>query len=166
MNQNLRLGNIIWWAAAFLMASLLVFTVLHVPRDKPDDMAFPQSRLEIQRVDGSKVTFNIEIATTPEQQEHGLMFRKHLAPDAGMIFVWPDDEPVSMWMKNTLIPLDMLFVTRDGKIVKVAANAVPEDLTPISANQPIRAVIEIGGNEAARQKIGEGDRVLFSAFEP
>jgi len=120
--------------------------------------------MEILRADGSKAAFDIEVATTPEQQEHGLMFRKKLAADAGMLFLWPEDQPVSMWMKNTLIPLDMLYVAHDGRITKITAKAVPMDLTVLPSDGPIRAVVEIGGGEAARQNIKTGDKVLFSVF--
>jgi uncharacterized membrane protein (UPF0127 family) len=129
-------------------------------------VVFPVSEMDIQHSDGSKVHFKIEVATTPEQQEHGLMFRKSLAERAGMLFLWPEDQPVSMWMKNTLIPLDMLYIDRSGVITQIVVNAKPEDLTPLVSNGPIRAVLEIGGGEVGRQNIKTGEKVLFSGFPP
>jgi uncharacterized membrane protein (UPF0127 family) len=157
-------SGMIWTVAAFILAALFVLVAVQTYREQASGMSFPESRLEIRRADGSKAAFRIEVAATPEQQEHGLMFRKQLAADAGMLFLWDEDQPISMWMKNTLIPLDMLFVAPDGRIARIAANAVPLDLTPISSNGNIRAVIEIGGGEAAKQRIREGDEVLYKAF--
>jgi uncharacterized protein len=151
--------------AAALAAFLGILGSELMPGKADGTIVFPHSRMEILRTDGSKAAFDIELATTPEQQERGLMFRKNLAPDAGMLFLWPTDEPVSMWMKNTFISLDMLYVAHDGRIAKIIANAVPLDLTPLPSDDPIRAVIEIGGGEAARQNIKTGDKVLFSGFQ-
>ena len=91
------------------------------------------------------------------------MFRKSLAPNAGMLFLYPDEQPVAFWMKNTLIPLDMLFLKADGSIVQIAHNAVPLDETPIPSNQPVQAVLEVNGGVAAALGIKEGDRVDYQA---
>jgi uncharacterized membrane protein (UPF0127 family) len=157
-------SNIIWIISATFLAALLVFVGVQTYRQQATGMLFPKSHVEILRADGTNAAFKMEIATTPEQQEHGLMFRKHLKPDAGMLFLWPHAQHVSMWMKDTLIPLDMLFLADDGKIIKIAANAVPEDLTPLSSDTDARAVIEIGGGEAAKQNIKVDDKVLYAAF--
>lgn len=154
----------IWIISATILTALLLWVGVETYRQQAAGELFPKSHVEILRADGTSVAFRMEIATTPEQQEHGLMFRKHLKPDTGMLFLWPADQPVAMWMKNTLIPLDMLFVAHDGRIVKITANAVPEDLTPLSAGENVRAVIEIGGGEAAKQNIKTGDKVLYAAF--
>jgi uncharacterized protein len=108
--------------------------------------------------------FTVEVATTPAQQEQGLMFRQHLAPDAGMIFDFGEPQLTSFWMKNTLIPLDMLFVDATGRIVDIHERAVPGSLDPISAPSPVRAVIELNGGTAARLDIRSGDRVIFPIF--
>jgi uncharacterized membrane protein (UPF0127 family) len=100
--------------------------------------------------------FTVEIAATPEEQERGLMFRRSLAPDRGMIFPYSPPADVSFWMKNTLIPLDMLFVRSDGTIVRIAT-AKPLDETTIPAGEPVVAVLEIGGGRAASLGIREGD---------
>lgn len=155
----------IWVVAALLLAALLGWVSLQTHRaDGQTKVSFPRGQMEILRSDGSKVAFKIEIATSLEQQEYGLMNREAMPADSGMIFLWPQDQVISMWMKNTLIPLDMLFVLRDGHITKIAANAIPNDLTSIRSEVPVRAVIEIGGGEAARQNIKVGDTILYPAF--
>jgi uncharacterized membrane protein (UPF0127 family) len=108
--------------------------------------------------------FTVELATTPAQMEQGLMFRQSLAPDAGMLFDYMAPSMAMMWMKNTLIPLDMLFVDAQGRIVNIHERAVPGSLATISAAAPARAVIELNGGTAARLGIRPGDRVMFPIF--
>jgi uncharacterized membrane protein (UPF0127 family) len=110
---------------------------------------------------GSAYKFEVEIVTTPETRAHGLMFREKLAPNAGMLFIYPGEQPVSFWMKNTLIPLDMLFVRADGSIAHIAHNAVPHDETPIDSGAAVKAVLEVNGGTAAALGIKEGDRVEY-----
>jgi uncharacterized membrane protein (UPF0127 family) len=102
--------------------------------------------------------FTVEIARTPDQQEIGLMFRRSLPPDRGMIFPYDPPFPASFWMKNTLIPLDMIFIRADGRIARIA-QGVPESLDPVPAGEPIAAVLEIRGGRSAELGIREGDRV-------
>jgi hypothetical protein len=104
--------------------------------------------------------FTVEIAETEAQRAQGLMFRSRLAPDGGMLFIYPADRRLSMWMKNTLIPLDMLFVASDGAIVGVHERAVPHSLRSIASRVPARAVIELAGGTVARLGIRVGDRVI------
>lgn len=153
-----------WVVASVILCGLLLWVAAHSRDVKSVRGQFPVSTLEIAHADGRKTPLNIEIALTPEQQELGLMYRNALPKDSGMLFLWPEDQIISMWMKNTRIPLDMLFVARDGKIAKIIANAVPYDLTPLSSDAPQRAVIEINGGAAAENGIQVGDRVLFAAF--
>ena len=108
--------------------------------------------------------FTVEVAETPEQMERGLMFRRELAPDAGMLFDFKTPTLATMWMHNTLIPLDMLFVDQQGLIVNIAQRAVPESDATIAAAAPVRAVIELNGGTADRLGIKPGDRVLYSIF--
>ncbi len=102
--------------------------------------------------------FTIEIARTPEQQTHGMMFRTSIAPDRGMLF--PYDPPVeaAFWMRNTLIPLDLIFIRADGTIARISTG-VPHSEVPIPAGEPVAAVLEIAGGRAAELGIREGDRV-------
>ncbi len=105
--------------------------------------------------------YRVEVARTPDQQEIGLMFRKAMAADAGMIFPMQPPRFASFWMKNTLIALDIVFVRPDGTISSIAANAPPLSLATIDSFEPIGAVLELKGGEAARAGIGPGDKVRW-----
>jgi uncharacterized protein len=102
--------------------------------------------------------FTVEIAATFEQQERGLMFRRELGPDRGMIFPYDPPQVVAFWMKNTLIPLDMLFIRGDGTIARIAT-ATPLSLDTVSSGQAVAEVLEIRGGRAAELGIREGDHV-------
>ena len=121
---------------------------------------FPTAPLTIVTASGPQ-RFTVEVATSPAQMEQGLMFRRSLAPDAGMIFDFTAPAAAAMWMKNTLIPLDMLFVDAQGRIIGIHERAVPESLDTIASPAPARAVIELNGGTAARLGIRAGDKVLF-----
>ncbi len=122
--------------------------------------AFAHARIAIRRADGMQIPLDVEVAISPQQKAYGLMYRRALAPGTGMIFLFNPDEPVSFWMKNTYIPLDMLFIRRDGSIARIIT-ARPLDLTPIPSGEPVHAVLEIGGGEAARMGLIGGDMVLL-----
>jgi uncharacterized membrane protein (UPF0127 family) len=92
------------------------------------------------------------------------MHRPSMAADVGMLFDFKADAPVAMWMRNTLIPLDMLFITRDGRIANIAERTVPYSETSIPSKGPVRAVLEVNGGTAARLKIRPGDRVDHPMF--
>ena len=115
---------------------------------------------------GSAYKFEVEVVSTPADRERGLMFRKSMASNAGMLFVYPNEGPVSFWMKNTLIPLDMLFLKADGSIAHIAHNAVPLDETPIDSGAPVTAVLEVNGGTANALGIKEGDRIESAALTP
>ncbi|MEQ1687948.1 MAG: DUF192 domain-containing protein [Sphingopyxis sp.] len=99
--------------------------------------------------------FTVEVARTEEEQARGLMYRTALAPDAGMVFPFSPPRFASFWMKNTLIPLDMLFVRADGTIDRIAENTVPESLEPVGSGGEVIAVLELAGGTAARLGIDE-----------
>ena len=101
----------------------------------------------------------VEVAAAPDEQERGLMFRPSLAPDRGMIFPLPAPVVATFWMKNTLIPLDMIFIRADGTIAKVAAQTVPMTLDLVGSDEPVTAVLEIAAGRAAQLGIRAGDRV-------
>lgn len=105
--------------------------------------------------------FTVEVAETPEQQARGLMYRRVLADDRGMVFPYDPPQAVGFWMKNTLIPLDMIFVRTDGRIARIAANTVPQSLDPVQSGEPVATVLEIRGGRAAELGIHEGDRVSW-----
>lgn len=113
------------------------------------------------RANGKAHLFRVEVAATPQEQAHGLMFRETLAPDAGMIFPFPEPRVASFWMKNTLIPLDMVFIRKNGTISSIAANTVPHSLIPVSSYEPVAAVLELPGGRAAALGIEAGDTVRW-----
>ena len=104
-------------------------------------------------------SFKVELATTPAQMELGLMYRQNLPADAGMLFVYPSEQSVAFWMKNTLIPLDMLFIGADGHIRRIVERTIPLSTNPIPSGDPVRAVLEINGGAAERLGIHAGDMV-------
>ncbi len=105
--------------------------------------------------------FRVEVARSEAEQARGLMFRTALAPDGGMIFPFAPPRPASFWMRNTVIPLDMIFVRADGTIARIAANTVPYSLDPVESGEPVAAVFEIGGGRAAALGIAPGDVVRW-----
>lgn len=122
-------------------------------------------RATVRTANGAHV-FTLEVARTAAQQQRGLMYRTHLAPDFGMLFApYPPEggapRVANFWMKNTPSPLDIIFIRADGTIARIAENAVPFDETPLSSGEPVAAVLEIPGGRAAELGIGEGDRVVL-----
>ena len=124
----------------------------------PCAAAGPSEPLTIVSQSG-RHAFQVEIADEPGERATGLMNRYALAPDAGMLFDFGEARPIDMWMKNTYIPLDMVFIRADGTIHRVAANTVPHSLATVSSGAPVRFVLEVGGGTAARLGIRRGDRV-------
>jgi len=108
--------------------------------------------------------FQVEIAKDAASQERGLMYRRHMATDAGMIFPFAKPEMVIFWMKNTYLPLDLLFVRGDGTISSIAENAVPMSTKPIPSGEPISAVIEVNAGRARALGIAPGERVHAREF--
>jgi hypothetical protein len=102
--------------------------------------------------------FTVDVARTPEQQERGLMFVRSLAPNRGMIFPYDPPQQVAFWMKNTLIPLDIIFIDARGRIIRIA-DAKPLDETPLPSGEPAAAVLEIHGGRSAELGVKTGDRV-------
>lgn len=119
----------------------------------------PQVIVTIRSSTGEQ-RFSTQVAATLAQQERGLMFRQSLAPDEGMIFPYDPPRAVSFWMRNTLIPLDMVFIRADGTIARIST-AAPLDETPVPSGEPIAAVLEIKGGRAAELGIKAGDRVSW-----
>lgn len=111
-----------------------------------------------------RARFQVEIAATQAEQKRGLMFRKVLASDRGMLFVYKRPQPAAFWMKNTLIPLDIIYIRPDGKILSIVRNARPHDETPLPAGGLVLGVLEIAGGRAAQLGVLPGDRVLHRIF--
>ena len=114
--------------------------------------------VEIVTKAGSQV-FLVEVAKTPEQRARGLMFRKQLSARRGMLFNFGRDQEIRMWMKDTLVPLDMIFIESDGRIRRIEQNAAPKSLRVISSGGPARAVLEVKAGTARKFGISIGDRV-------
>ncbi len=127
--------------------------------------AFPQALLSLRTATGNVHQFNVWIADRESRQEQGLMFVRKLEPHQGMLFVYSEDRQLSMWMKNTLISLDMLFIRADGKVSHIAARTTPQSLDIISTPQPVRAVLELDGGTTELLGIRPGDRVFCDALD-
>jgi len=125
--------------------------------------AFPKSTLEIEAQNG-KHRFVVEVAKSPRQQAQGLMFRRRLAADAGMLFIYSQPQIIRMWMKNTFIPLDMIFIATDGRVVSIVERTIPHSLETVSSAKPAIAVLEVNGGTVSRLGIRNGDRVHHPAF--
>ncbi len=109
--------------------------------------------------------FLVEIADEPEERTIGLMNRDHMENRSGMLFVFDRERVIQMWMKNTLIPLDMVFTTADGTVVTVAENTVPHSLDIVSSLMPVTHVLELNGGMAAFIGIKQGDKLKHEAFQ-
>ena len=131
---------------------------------KAQGTEFPLSELTVVTADGKRHDFQVELALTHDQRAQGLMHRKTLAPNAGMLFIYETERPISMWMKNTYISLDMIFIGYGGEIRRVVEGTKPLSLDTISSNGPARGVLEVPAGTAARLGIRPGGRVLHPAL--
>lgn len=112
----------------------------------------------------SSVSFQVELAQTPKSRRRGLMFREHMGRNEGMLFVYEKTRAISMWMKNTLIPLDMLFISATGEIIRIEADTEPLSLRNIPSGKPVLAVLELNGGVAKEYGIQAGDRISHEVF--
>jgi uncharacterized membrane protein (UPF0127 family) len=119
----------------------------------------PKEKLVIITKDGKRHDFNVEMALSEAQETVGLMFRKSVAPDGGMLFVWDSPRDSTMWMRNTVTSLDMVFINADGTIRRVVADTVPESLAIIDSHGPVKATLELAAGTAKRLDIHAGDKV-------
>ncbi len=163
-SEAMRWGH----ARALLAAVLLLGAVLAPAAQALENLnAFPQSALEIRTQAGSQ-RFNIWIADTPARSQQGLMFVRSLPADRGMLFPLERPGVMRMWMKDTRIALDMLFIDPHGEIIYIRHNATPESeaiiTTPTPVITPVKAVLELAGGECARRHIEQGDWVIHALF--
>ena len=147
-------------AAVFLVLTALVLAPLPLAADAPLTKIEP---LTIA-TDSDSTLFTVEIADTDLSRERGLMFRQRLPPERGMLFDFGQPKAVAMWMKNTYIPLDMLFIRSDGTIAYIAENTVPKTLDPIGVHEPVLAVLEVASGTAKRLGLRAGDIVYHRIF--
>jgi len=146
----------------FVAAAALTFAAVYAAALPPVQAA---GRTTIEIVSGTGVhAFNVELATNDAERSKGLMFVKSLPEGQGMLFDFKRDQPVSFWMHNTYIPLDMIFIAGNGRIMHIAENAKPlsDDLIP--SQYPVRAVLEVIGGTAEKLGLKTGDRVTGSIF--
>ncbi|NTE53635.1 DUF192 domain-containing protein [Agrobacterium tumefaciens] len=138
--------------------ALLFFTLAGTAQSQ-ERQIFSSEPLTVETASGKTHDFVAELALDNAQREQGLMFRKSMPPENGMLFDFGEARDVAMWMRNTLIPLDMLFIARDGRITHIHENAVPHSEAIISSRGPVKFVLELNGGAAKRFGIKPGDMV-------
>jgi len=157
-----------FFAAPMLIAAVLLFTASAAQSESaaPEPLsAFPQSLLAVRTAAGKVVNFKIWEADTPQREQQGLMFIRELDEHDGMLFMFPENQPVIMWMKNTYVSLDLLFLNAQGKIDYIAANATPLSEKRIGPSTPEFAVLELKGGVCEKFGIKAGDHVLHAGFK-
>jgi len=127
--------------------------------------AQPLEPLTVVTASGRHV-FQVEVMRTPEQRARGLMFRRFMPADRGMLFDFEQTAPVSMWMQNTYIPLDMVFIRADGTVARIAEQTEPLSTRTIPSGEPVLSVLEVNGGVAARIGLKPGDRIEHPLFRP
>jgi uncharacterized protein len=155
-------------AASLALMAMLGVATMATPAsaaDPPHEALehFPTSTLTVD-AGGRTYPFKVWMATTDERREQGLMFVRHLPPDRGMLFVFDAPQLLNFWMKNTRIPLDLLFIAKDGRVIRIAENAEPESLAVISSMGAATGVLELAGGTSARLGLRPGMRVVHPAF--
>ena len=158
--------RLLGWSASLLVATTLSARGQGTAEPTKAQPELPREKLVIVTADGKRHEFNIEVAKTAEQQITGLMFRKSVATDAGMLFVWGHPIDSEMWMKNTLVPLDMVFIGADSRITHIAEDTVPESLAVINGGAGVVATLELQGGITARLGLLVGDHVSSAALGP
>jgi uncharacterized membrane protein (UPF0127 family) len=150
-----------WLRIVFLGLALYVgLLVYQAVFAIPPAVVFPRGSMTLIS-QGVEHRFEVELALTPEAQGRGLMLRESLADNQGMLFIYPRVMPITLWMKSTLIPLDMVFFTDQGVVHHLIENAEPETLTMRSSNGPVRGVVELPGGTVKRLGIAVGDRLTY-----
>jgi len=151
------------------IAIVVLAAVLALPTARAEEAAresldrFPTAALTIES-GNQRHAFTVWVAATDARRNQGLMYVRSLAAGHGMLFVFRNPQPASFWMKNTFIPLDLLFVAPDGRVIRVVENAVPQSLDTISSMGLVSGVVELAGGSAARLGIRSGDRVHCPAL--
>ncbi|MCJ9702114.1 MULTISPECIES: DUF192 domain-containing protein [unclassified Bradyrhizobium] len=153
--------NAVWSALKGWLAAILVIAGCAVASVPAGAASFQP--LEIVTKNGVQV-FSVEMATTEEEKQTGLMYRKELADGRGMLFDFNPEQEISMWMKNTYVSLDMIFIGANGRILRIAENTEPMSTKIISSRGPARAVLEVVAGTAQKYGIRPGDRVGHPLF--
>ncbi|MBM0103520.1 DUF192 domain-containing protein [Steroidobacter sp. S1-65] len=152
-------------------AALLWLAIVGLSTARADDAAvaqldrhFPRSSLQIATPDARLHKFDVWVADDDARRARGLMFVTKMPDQQGMLFIYPKAQPIAMWMKNTHIPLDMLFVRADGRVARVVENTTPMSTKTIESGEPVLAVIELNGGVAKRNNIRVGAQVIHPVF--
>lgn len=144
---------------------LALVSVLMIGAAAEAPVVLDRDPLTIVAASGERFQFEVEVARTPAERARGLMFRESLPDDEGMLFDFGDPQAVAMWMRNTLIPLDILFVRSDGRISSIARDAQPLSDRVMASAEPVRAVLELPGGLTAERGIEPGDRIVHPIFQ-
>lgn len=153
--------NAVFWRSALVA----LFSLLATVAPAADDVHFDRGRLTIETTDGRKVVFTVELAIDDAQRMRGLMYRQTMPADHGMLFDFRQSRLVTMWMKNTVLPLDMLFLDEKGVARHVREHAVPFSEEMISSGGAVRYVLELNAGTLRRLGIGEGSRADLAGLE-
>ena len=145
-----------------LLGLLIMPMTLHAQTTAQPEL--PKEHLVIVTRDGTRHDFDVEMALTEQQQTVGLMFRTTIPPAGGMLFDWGAPRDSTMWMRNTVSPLDMVFINADGTVRRVVEDTVPESLAVIESRGPVRATLELAAGTAKRLNIHAGDKVEQRLF--
>ncbi len=140
---------------------LLLVAAAACANAKGTDASARGARVVIETAAGARRSVNVEVARTDAERARGLMFRRSLASDAGMLFLFDESAEHGFWMQNTLIPLDMIFIDDDGRVVGIVERAEPLTTTPRTVGAPSRYVLEVNGGWSATHGVARGDRVRF-----
>ena len=119
----------------------------------------------INTSNGKAITYNVEVARTSTQMRRGLMFRDSMPENHGMLFIYIPERVATMWMKNTILPLDMLFINQNGEIITIAEDTIPFSLQTISSGESVRAVLELNSGQVKKYEIAVGDKAMHTVFE-
>jgi uncharacterized membrane protein (UPF0127 family) len=130
------------------------------------DGAFEFSSLDVVNDNGETLAFDVYLAVKPDQHRRGLMYVREMPATTGMLFIYEEDAYHSMWMKNTFMPLDMVFARSDGTVSSVIADTVPQTLNSHASTEPVRYVLELHAGTARRLAIGKRSRLLWDRIEP
>ena len=140
--------------------------MIPLPLGAQKPVAFDRDVLSIETGSGEIFEFKVELAETDEQKSRGLMYRREMGEREGMLFLYRRDQVVTMWMANTFLPLDMLFIEQNGRIARIQAHTVPQSREVVSSRKRVRAVLELNAGTAQKLGISVGDRVLYERLNP
>ena len=147
-----------------LLAAMPAIALAQGPEPTGPQPELPKEKLVIVTRDGVQHAFDVEMALTIDQQTVGEMFRPQIPDHGGMLFDWKIPRDSQMWMRNTIAPLDMIFINADGTIRSIAENTVPESLAVVDSRGPVRATLEVAAGTAARLNLRVGDKVRQRIF--